>query len=198
MATVHIPHDYLCYKTPCVPAPSRIMQFFYQVMAFDDVETVLDFIAYCLWRELRFHKLLLFNGSGRNGKGVTTQLITRFLGRQNVSNETLHRILENRFASAKLFGKMANIDADMSSQALRYTGILKMLTGGDDLPAEHKFKPAFSLIYFSKDIPLLNTVGYYCQFSLSESGKEHSLRGHYYPVALVTYLLLRDILFLMV
>ena len=119
-------------------------------MAFDDVETVLDFIAYCLWRELRFHKLLLFNGSGRNGKGVTTQLITRFLGRQNVSNETLHRILENRFASAKLFGKMANIDADMSSQALRHTGILKMLTGGDDVPAEHKFKPAFSLIDSAK------------------------------------------------
>ena len=62
MATVQIPHDYL-YNTPCVPAPARILQFFHQVMAYDDVETVLDFIAYCLWRELRFHKLLLFNGS---------------------------------------------------------------------------------------------------------------------------------------
>ena len=41
MATVQIPHDYLCYKTPCVPAPARIMHFFHQVMAFDDVETVL-------------------------------------------------------------------------------------------------------------------------------------------------------------
>ena len=89
----------------------------------------------------RFHKLLLFNGSGRNGKGVTTQLITRFLGRQNVSNETLHRIIENRFATAKLFGKMANIDADMSSQALRHTGILKMLTGGDDLPPSINSNP---------------------------------------------------------
>ncbi len=158
MATVQIPHDYLCYKTPCVPAPARIMQFFHQVMAFDDVETVLDFIAYCLWRELRFHKLLLFNGSGRNGKGVTTQLITRFLGRHNVSNETLHRILENRFASAKLFGKMANVDADMSSQALKHTGILKMLTGGDDVPAEHKFKPAFSFQNYAKLIFSANVI----------------------------------------
>ena len=158
MATVQIPHDYLYYKTPCVPAPARIMQFFHQVMAYDDVETVLDFIAYCLWRELRFHKLLLFNGSGRNGKGVTTQLITRFLGRQNVSNETLHRILENRFATAKLFGKMANIDADMSSQALKHTGILKMLTGGDDVPAEHKFKPAFSFQNYAKLIFSANEI----------------------------------------
>ena len=158
MVTVQIPHDYLCYKMPCVPAPARILQFFHQVMAYDNVETVLDFIAYCLWRELRFHKLVLFNGSGRNGKGVTLRLITRFLGRHNVSNETLHRILENRFASAKLFGKMANIDADMSSKALKDTGILKMLTGGDDVPAEHKFKPAFSFQNYAKLIFSANVI----------------------------------------
>ena len=40
---------------------------------------------------------------------------------------------------------MANIDADMSSQALKHTGILKMLTGGDDVPAEHKFKNPLSV-----------------------------------------------------
>jgi phage/plasmid-associated DNA primase len=56
-------------------------------MAAEDVETVLDFIAYCLWRDLPLHKYLLFNGSGRNGKGVMLEIIKRLLGSQNVSGE---------------------------------------------------------------------------------------------------------------
>ncbi len=130
MATVQIPHTYL-YNTPCVPAPSKIIQFFYQVMAPEDVETALDFIAYCLWREVPFHRWILFNGSGRNGKSVTMELISRFLGKHNVSSESLPRLLKNEFAPANLFGKMANIDADLSSEALKQTGMLKKITGGD-------------------------------------------------------------------
>ncbi len=158
MATVQIPHTYL-YKTPCLPAPSKIMQFFYQVMAPEDVDTVLDFIAYCLWPGYPFHRWLLLNGSGRNGKGVTTELITRFLGQQNVSSESLHRILDNHFAVAGLFGKMANIDADLSSEALKHTGLLKKLTGADGIPAEFKFKSPFhfknsaKLIFSGNKIP---------------------------------------------
>ena len=92
MATVRIPHIVL-HRTPHVPLPYKILKFLHEVMAPDDVETVLDFIAYCLWRDFPFHKWLLFNGSGRNGKGVTTNLITAFLGRDNISNETLERLL---------------------------------------------------------------------------------------------------------
>jgi putative DNA primase/helicase len=157
MATVQIPHMYL-YNTPCVPAPSKIMRFFYQVMAPEDVETVLDYLAYCLWRGFPFHRWLLFNGSGRNGKGVTTYLITRFLGQKNVSSETLHRLLDRTFAAAKLFGKMANIDADLSSDALKDTGLLKKLTGGDRIPAEDKFKPLFDFDNYAKLIFSANKI----------------------------------------
>lgn len=157
MATVQIPHRYL-YQTPCIPAPSKIMQFFNQIMAPEDVETVLDFIAYCLWRGFPFHRWLLLNGSGRNGKGVTTNLITRFLGAKNVSSESLHRILENRFAVANLFGKMANIDADLSSEALKQTGLLKKITGADEIPAEFKFKTAFQFNNYTKLIFSANKI----------------------------------------
>ena len=85
------------------------------------METVLDIIAYCLWRDLPFHKYLLFNGSGRNGKGTMLAIIKTFLGAQNVTS--------------KLYGKLANIHADFSNEALKDTGILKMLTGGDPIPS---------------------------------------------------------------
>jgi putative DNA primase/helicase len=44
--------------------------------------------------------------------------------------------LENRFATAELYGKLANIDADISKEALKNAGILKKLTGGDLIAAE--------------------------------------------------------------
>ena len=86
------------------------------------------------------------------------ELITKLLGRLNVSNETLHRILESKFASAKLYGKMANIDADMSKEELKHTGMLKMLTGDDDIPAEFKFKNPFSFRNYAKLIFSANTM----------------------------------------
>ena len=119
-------------------------------MAPEDVETVLDFIAYCLWRGFPFHKYLLFNGSGRNGKGVMLEVIKCFLGRHNVSGESLHRILGTRFATAELYDKLANIDADLSKEALKNTGVLKKLTGGDYVPAEKKFLQPFQFVNHAK------------------------------------------------
>jgi len=155
MATVRIPHTYPLFSHVSAP---KIMQFFNQVMKPEDVETLLDFMAYCLWREFPYHRWLLFNGSGRNGKGVTTNLITKLLGAKNVSSETLHRLLDNKFASGNLYGKMANIDADLSSQALKQTGLLKKITGADEIPGEFKFKSAFFFRNYAKLIFSANTL----------------------------------------
>jgi putative DNA primase/helicase len=155
MATTQIPHNYPLYP---FSMPSKIMKFFNQVMGPDDIDTVLDFIAYCLWRDFPYHRWLLLNGSGRNGKGVTTKIITRLLGKKNVSNETLPRILSNDFSTANLYGKMANIDADLSSKALSDTGMLKKLTGGDVIQGEFKYKSAFSFENYTKLIFAVNTM----------------------------------------
>jgi P4 family phage/plasmid primase-like protien len=132
------------------PCPA-IMNFMYEVVtAPEELQSILDFTAYCLWRALPFHKYILFNGGGRNAKGTMLRLIKRVLGFENISGESLHRILDNRFAVAELYGKLANIDADMSTEALRNTGILKKLTGGDPIPAEQKFKPPFRFVNYAK------------------------------------------------
>lgn len=126
---------------PLVESPCQaILKFMHEVMAPEDVETVLDFIAYCLWRGFPFHRYLLFNGSG-----VMLDIIKYFLGNVNVSGENLHRLLGTRFATAELYGKLANIDADLSKEALKNTGILKKLTGGDYIPAEKNSFPLLSL-----------------------------------------------------
>ncbi|MBA7689591.1 hypothetical protein ES703_98099 [subsurface metagenome] len=45
---------------------------------------------------------------------------------------------------ATLFGKLANIYADIPSTKVSHVGLFKMLTGGDAIGAEKKFKDGFS------------------------------------------------------
>ena len=104
----------------------QIMKFLYEIMGAEDVEMLLDFLAYCLWREYKFNFWLLLHGAGFNGKSILLNLIEAFLGKMNVSGETLDRLLHERFAVAQLYNKMANGDADISADVVfDNTGVLE-------------------------------------------------------------------------
>jgi putative DNA primase/helicase len=137
----------------------KIMNFLYEIISDRrDIDTILDFMAYCLWREMKFHKLLLLNGEGRNGKGTLCKLITCFLGRENVSSESLDQLLNGRFSPSQLNGKLVNIDADTSKEISKKLGILKKLTGNDMISAEEKFKSPFNFVNHAKLIQVTNKL----------------------------------------
>ena len=120
---------------------------------------LLDFIAYCLWRDYKYANWLLLTGYGQNGKSVLLNMIEIFLGKSNTSAESLERLLNKQFARASLFQKMANIDADVSSDILiTNTGELKKLTGNDESPGEFKYKPPFKFRNFAKLIFSCNEI----------------------------------------
>ena len=169
MATVQIPVSYQLNFTTSNKQQSihntnysycpKIMRFLYQVLySKKDVETILDFLAYCLWREYKFHKILILHGEGRNGKGTLCKLICSFFGTKQVSNESLDQLLNNRFSSSQLFGKFVNIDQDLSERKLTKTGVLKKLSGNDQLSAERKFQPQFNFTNFAKIIVVTNEL----------------------------------------
>jgi putative DNA primase/helicase len=136
-----------------------IMKFLREIMSLSDVEIVLDFLAYCLWRNYIFNVWMLFNGAGQNGKSTFLNLIERFLGSENVSGESLERLLTQRFAPANLYQKMVNVDADLSGDILsRHTGKLKKLTGNDEFPAEFKYKAPFKFRNYAKLIFSCNII----------------------------------------
>ena len=83
-------------------------------------------------------------------KVSTLGILKALLGRYNTSSEGLQRILENNFAPARLYGKLANIDADISKEDLKNTGLLKKITGNDTVSLEEKFKTAFDANLFAK------------------------------------------------
>jgi P4 family phage/plasmid primase-like protien len=143
---------YYCIKDPMVdssPCP-QIMKFLNGIMGPEDVDVVLDFIAYCLWREYRFHKWLLLNGAGQNGKSTLLTIIERFLGAHNVSAESLYRLQYKQFSPAGLYHKLVNVDADLSGDMLSNSGILKKLTGNDEFPGENKNKTPFKFRNYAK------------------------------------------------
>jgi putative DNA primase/helicase len=87
---------------------------------------------------------MLLVGRGLNGKSILLRLVERFLGKDNVSSETLHRLLKERFSVGNLFQKLANVDADVSYDTVfNNTGVLKKPTGNDLHIGEHKYKKPF-------------------------------------------------------
>lgn len=96
------------------------MRFAYEIMTPQDVDYILGFLAYCLWRDYQFQTFVILNGKGNNGKSTLLAFIKDFLGSRNASGESLYRLSDpdNRFVTAQLFGKLANIDADISKVKL--------------------------------------------------------------------------------
>jgi putative DNA primase/helicase len=161
MVTLQIPVSYgkfLDLPNNQFPCP-KIMKFLHEIVSDKrDIDTILDYIAYSLWRGMKFHKLLILNGEGRNGKGTLCKLITRFLGKDNVASESLDQLLSNRFSASQLNRKFVNIDADTSKEISKKIGMLKKLTGDDPISVEEKFKPQFNIVNHAKLILVTNIL----------------------------------------
>lgn len=90
--------------------------------------------------------LVVLTGAGSNGKSTLLGALGDLLGSENVSSQSLQALAESSFARAELWGRLANIAADLPSDSLRRTGWLKTLTGGDRFTAEQKYKRPFSFV----------------------------------------------------
>jgi putative DNA primase/helicase len=118
-----------------------------------------EWIGYCLYARYQIHKAMILLGPGANGKSTLINLIDRFLGEQNKTSITLQALCSNRFAAATLDGKLVNLCADIPNKALDQTGMFKMLVGADSIPAERKFKDAYTfknnakLMFSTNEIP---------------------------------------------
>lgn len=114
--------------------------------------TIQEFIGYCLYRGMPFHKLLLLIGEGSNGKSIVLKLVVVFLGLRNCSSIPLQQLCEDKFSTAQLYGKRANICADLSSSEINKLGPIKLLTGDDFIYAQNKYGKPFS---FKTDAKML-------------------------------------------
>ncbi len=87
---------------------------------------------------------VLLLGEGANGKGTYLRLLVTFLGPANTAALSLHRLEADKFAKARLLGRLANSAPDLPSTHLDSTSTFKELTGTEGLiNAEFKYRDSF-------------------------------------------------------
>ncbi len=96
-------------------------------------------------------RALLLVGEGANGKSTFLKGMRAFLGSQNITAKSLHKLEGNTFATDRLRGKLANICPDLPSNDILTTDTFKALTGDDQLiDAEAKFKTSYEMDCFCR------------------------------------------------
>jgi len=145
LSTIRIPVAY----DPNADCP-RIKQFFAEVLEPQDIPIIHELVGYALIPDYSIQRAFLFIGDGGNGKSTFLNLLRIFLGRDSCSTVPWHSLEYSRFASSRLDGKLLNIYADLPSRSMNSTGTFKMLTGGDAISAEKKFKNGYSFVNFAR------------------------------------------------
>lgn len=112
----------------------------------EEVTAFLEMIGYLLTSGNKLNAFFIIAGIGGSGKGVATNLITHIFGTDKVGGLLLQELTpDNRFATAHLENKQVNIVRDSPEKPIDDTGLLKQITGYDDIPVEPKGKNKYMI-----------------------------------------------------
>lgn len=164
---------------------SKCLEFTPDAVEFDRIDVVYDPSAYCadldkmltrvfcadqevrllfeemlgsvLLKHARYQKAFLFYGSGSNGKSTILDLIKTFLGRRNYSAIALEKVTD-RFNTAELENKLANIGDDVDNTTIKDTGTLKKLFSGNAIMVERKGERPYTIEPYATHIYSCNSI----------------------------------------
>lgn len=126
--------------------------FLADVMHEDYVELAWEMLGYLMLSGNPRHVAFLFYGLGGNGKSTLIDLIAMLLGKGNIASESLDDLNNNRFRSASLFGKIANLAGDIDATYQENTATFKRMTGEDEMTGEHKNMPPFRFVNWAVNV----------------------------------------------
>jgi P4 family phage/plasmid primase-like protien len=150
----HSPEHFTTVQLPVEFDPTATCPVFdeYLKTTFDAdvIPLIQEILGWCLLLDRRFEQAVMLTGEGENGKSVFLDLIGYLLGENNVSNVALQDLEENRFRTAELYGKLANVFADLDARGLQSSSMFKTLTTGDYVTAERKHGQPFRFRSYAK------------------------------------------------
>lgn len=115
-------------------------------------------VGYCFYRRNELRKSFILTGEKENGKSTFLAMLDQLLGKENIANLDLKE-LGDRFKTAELFGKLANIGDDIGDEFIPNPSIFKKLSSGNPINVERKGQDPFDfssyakLIFSANDIP---------------------------------------------
>ena len=108
-------------------------------------------VGYCFFRRNELRKAFLFTGEKRNGKSTFINMLEVALGEDNISTLDMHDI-GDRFRTAELFGKLANLGDDIGDGFIDDTSVFKKVVSGEKVIVERKGKDPFAFSNYAKFI----------------------------------------------
>ena len=114
-------------------------------------------IGYVMYRRNELRKAFILLGDKANGKSTYLDMIKTMLGDENTSALDLKE-LGDRFKTAELFGKLANIGDDIGDDFIPNPAVFKKLTSGDRLNAERKGQDPFDFNNYAKFLFSANNI----------------------------------------
>lgn len=108
-----------------------------------------EVIGYLFYRRNELRKSFILIGDKANGKSTYLDMLKTLLGDGNTSALDLSELGE-RFKTAELFGKLANIGDDIGDEFIANPAVFKKLVSGDRVNAERKGQDPFDFSSYAK------------------------------------------------
>lgn len=143
-----------------VPGKScpRFEQFLEESLHSEDITLVQEMLGYFLIPVSTAQKSFVIIGEAEAGKSKLLLTLNKILlGEKNVSNVPWQN-LNDRFKTAELVGKLANIFADLPTKNIDDNGTFKAIVGEDYLTVERKNKDPFTFQPYARLLFSCNTI----------------------------------------
>ena len=136
------------------------------------IPTLYEILAFSILPDYPLHRVFCLNGSGRNGKGSFLNILTKFIGNENICSTDFDLLTSGRFESAKLYKKLVCLMGEINSSIFKRTALFKKLTGGDMIGFELKGRDSFDDFNYAKLIiatnklpePADKTIGFFSRW----------------------------------
>ena len=122
------------------------------------IQLLKEAVGNTFFRRNELRKAFMLTGEKKNGKSTFLAMLKTLLGENNTSALDLKE-LGDRFSSASMFNKLANIGDDISDEFITNPAIFKKIVSGDRIRGELKgekeffFEPYCKLFFSANDIP---------------------------------------------
>jgi putative DNA primase/helicase len=167
----HSPDRLFTYKIPVDYQPEAKYDFFEkfvsEVVEKPNRRVVQELFGYCLYTDMPIQKAFMLYGTGANGKDVLLYALSKLLGMENISSESLKSITEDRFSAVELQHRLANISNETPNNfRIVNTDIFKSLRGGSLISGQRKFgqrvvfRNYAKMIFSANKVPQTNDFSY--------------------------------------
>ena len=158
----HTPEYFSTVQLKAAYAPNAgcplFLRYLESMLAEEEIHLIQEIMGYLLLPVNKAQKSFVFVGAPNAGKSTLLNVVQEILlGSENVSNIPWQN-LGDRFNRAELFGKLANIFADLPSKSIDDNGMFKALTGEDFITAERKNKDPFSFRPYARFLFSCNEI----------------------------------------